>query len=88
MEQGVDVEQIGHFIYGFHGIVSLDELRGLPAVGTVPPVLAERGAVLARRFEAVLADLGDGSGAVSGDRMDALLRDARTLAAELAYARH
>lgn len=88
MEQGVDVERIGRFIYGFHGIVSPDELRDLPGAGSVPPALAERGAGLARRFDAVLADLGDGAGAVSGERMEALLRDARTLAAELAYARN
>ncbi len=85
-----DVERLGGFIYSFHRIASPDELRALPAC--VPAALAGRGAVLAQRFDAVLADWQDDTrlergDSVSDERIAALLKDTRDFAAELAYAR-
>ena len=92
MADGADYERIGRFIYGFHRIAALDELRALQAEGPLPAGLARRGAVLAERFDAVLADWQEDSrlarrDSVSDERIAALLNDTRHFAAELAYAR-
>ncbi len=88
-----DYERIGRFIYGFHRIANPTTLRGLHESGPLPAGLAERGAALAQRFDAVLADWQeDGrlerADSVSDERITALFADARTFAAELAYARN
>ena len=72
-----DYERLGRFIYGFHPWASPDALRALPGSGEVGPALAERGAALAARFDAV-----------SDERIALLLDDVRTFAAELDYARN
>ena len=87
-----DYERIGRFIYGFYRIANPQALRELRADGALPAGLADRGAVLAERFDAVLADWQeDGQLArgdsVSDERIAALLNDTRHFAAELAYAR-
>jgi len=92
MASQAHVERIGCFIYGFHRIASPEELRALPDGGGLPAGLAGRGAALARRFDAVLADWNEDSrlereDSVSDERIAALLKDARDFAAELAYAR-
>lgn len=85
MATQADCERIGRFIYGFHRFASPDALRGLQAGEPLPAGLAGRGAALAERFDAVLADWEDSS--ASDERIDTLLKDTRDFAAELAYAR-
>ena len=87
-----DYHRIGQFIYGFHRIANPGTLRELRAEGPLPAALAERGAVLAERFDAVLADWEEDArlergDSVSDERIAALLKDTRDFAAELAYAR-
>jgi hypothetical protein len=85
MASEADYERIGRFIYGFHRFASPDALRELQAGEPLPAGLAGRGAALAERFEAVLADW-EGDSA-SDERIDALLKDTSDFSAELAYAR-
>ncbi|WP_292043915.1 hypothetical protein [Massilia sp. UBA6681] len=85
-------ERIGRFIYGFHRIVSPEELRALQDGCRLPAELADRGAALAERFDAVLADWQEDArlergDSVSDERIAALLKDTRDFSAELAYAR-
>lgn len=47
-------ETIGRFIYGFHRHANPDQLHALPGSTLLAPELAERGAALARRFDAAL----------------------------------
>ncbi|MFC0254272.1 hypothetical protein [Massilia consociata] len=91
MTSAADFDRIGRFIYSFHRWASPGELRALQ--GEVAPALAESGAALVRRFDEVLADWQEGqrlarADSVSTERLDALLADARTFAAQLAYARN
>ena len=92
MAYQADYERIGRFIYGFHRIANPKALRALHASGPLPAGLAERGAVLAQRFDAVLADWQEDArlergDSVSDERIAALLKDTSDFAAELAYAR-
>ncbi|CAN7499749.1 hypothetical protein [Massilia sp. LjRoot122] len=92
MAYQADYERIGRFIYGFHRIANPKTLRGLHASGPLPAGLAERGTVLAQRFDAVLADWQEDArlargDSVSDERIAALLKDTSDFAAELAYAR-
>ena len=92
MENVRDYGRIGRFIYGFHRIASPDELRALSGV-PLPALLAERGAALAGRFDALLADWHEDSrleraDSVTDERMATLLADVQAFAAELAYARN
>ena len=87
-----DYERIGRFIYGFHRIANPETLRDLHASGPLPSGLADRGAALAERFDAVLADWQEDArlergDSVSDERIAALLKDTRDFSAELAYAR-
>jgi hypothetical protein len=91
MASQAHVERIGRFIFGFHRIASPEELRALQGAGALPAGLAGRGAVLAQRFDAVLADWQEDArlargDSVSDERIAALLKDTRDFAAELAYA--
>ncbi|KFI05615.1 hypothetical protein [Massilia sp. BSC265] len=92
MEHGADFDRIGRFIDGFHRFASPGALRELQAEGPLPAGLADRGAALAERFDAVLADWTEDArrargDSVSDERIAALLNDTRHFAAELAYAR-
>lgn len=87
-----DYERIGRFIYGFHRFANPESLRKLGGEGILPAGLVARGAMLAQRFDAVLADWQDDArleraDSVSDARIAALLKDTRDFAAELAYAR-
>ena len=91
MAYAADYERIARFIYGFHRFASPDKLRTLDALGALPVGLVDRGAVLAQRFDAVLADWQEDArlergDSVSDERIAALLKDTRDFAAELAYA--
>lgn len=88
-----DYDRIARFVYGFHRIASPTTLRELRDEGPLPVHLAERGAMLAQRFDAVLADWQDDArlaraDSVSDERIAALLKDTRDFAAELDYARN
>ncbi|QOY95830.1 hypothetical protein IM543_08360 [Massilia sp. UMI-21] len=92
MAYQADFERIAGFIYGFHRIANPEKLRALAGEGAVPASLCERGAALARRFDAVLADWQEDARLERGDsvgdaRIAALLQDTRDFEAELAYAR-
>ncbi len=93
MAYQADYERIGRFIYGFHRFASPDKLRTLEVLGALPAGLAARGAALAQRFDAVLADWQEDArlergDSVSDERIAALLKDTRDFAAELDYARN
>jgi hypothetical protein len=84
MEDRPHYERIGRLIYGMQRYGGTEYLLSLREDSAIAPALAERGSVLAGRYDALMRRVTNEGGALALAEVDELLRETGELVAGLA----